>query len=61
VRAQLREAMFEWSRLHHNCATQSPVQHEHMIDIVEPPGILNGVWDEDDLETIFGKRFADRM
>ena len=60
IRADLHEAIFAWSRQHHNRTTLAPKTIEHMTDMVEPPGILIGVWDEQDFESIFGKPFSER-
>ena len=59
VRARLHEAIFEWSRRHHSRITLRPERIEQMTG-KEPPGILIGIWDEDDFEAEFGKPFAQR-
>ena len=52
-RAELHEAIFRWSRQHHN-RTLDHATVEKMTDAVEPPGILIGLWDEDEFAREFG-------
>ena len=59
VRQRLSDAIFAWSRRHHNRITLTAAQIENMTG-KEPPGILIGVWDEEDFRETFGKPFADR-
>jgi arylsulfatase A-like enzyme len=59
VRQRMHEAIFEWARRHHNRITVSAERIEQMSN-KEPPGILIGVWDEDDYEKKFGKPFGER-
>ena len=59
VWARLYEAIFEWSRKHHNRTTLTPERIEQMTG-GEPPGILIGIWDEAQFEDQFGKPFAER-
>lgn len=58
-RATMSQALFAWSRQHHNRITLSPDRIEAMTGR-EPPGILIGFWDEQEFEAEFGKPFADR-
>ena len=60
IRATLHEAIFEWSRRHHNRTTLTAERIEFMTDVVEPPGILIGVWDEQEFESLFNKPFSER-
>ena len=46
VRVRLHEALFAWSRRHHNRITKTPAQVDKMATGAEPPGILIGFWDE---------------
>lgn len=59
VRARLSSAIFEWARRHHNRITVTPECVEAMTG-KEPPGVVIGVWDEDDYQRVFGKPFAAR-
>lgn len=59
VRARLHDAIFEWARRHHNRITLSPERIEQMT-AREPPGIVIGIWDEQQYEDRFGKPFEDR-
>lgn len=59
IRRAMEERIFEWARRHHNRTTKS----YEMIDAVvgdEPPGIIIGVWDEEDYKDWLGHSFADR-
>ncbi len=49
VRKRLHEAMFGWSRRHHSRITRTPEQVERMTKAKEPPGVLIGFWDEDEI------------
>jgi len=49
VRARLHEALFAWARRHHTRITRTPQQVDRMARGGEPPGILIGFWDEDEL------------
>ena len=49
VRARLHEALFAWARRHHSRITRSPEQVDRMAAAGEPPGILIGFWDEDEI------------
>jgi len=53
-RARLADAIFTWARKHHNRITVSPERVNTMAGR-EPPGIIIGVWDEQDYEREFGK------
>ena len=55
-RARLADAIFAWARQHHNRITLSPERINTMAGR-EPPGIIIGVWDEQDYEKEFGKPF----
>jgi arylsulfatase A-like enzyme len=55
----MSQALFGWSRQHHNRITVSPERIAAMTG-KEPPGILIGFWDEDEFENVFGKPFAQR-
>ena len=59
VRARMHEAIFDWSRQHHSRITLRPERIEQMTG-KEPPGILIGVWDEENFEEVFGKPFDER-
>ncbi|MEO0938750.1 MAG: sulfatase-like hydrolase/transferase [Pseudomonadota bacterium] len=59
IRAELEAAIHKWSRRHHTRITLPPGRIEAMTGR-EPPGVLIGVWGEDDFEEVFGKPFADR-
>ena len=59
VRARLHEAIFAWSRRHHNRITMPAERVERMTG-GEPPGIIIGVWDEEDYARTFGQAFSDR-
>ena len=59
VRARMHEAIFDWSRQHHNRITLTPETIEEMTG-TEPPGILIGYWDEAEFEQVFDKPFEDR-
>ena len=48
ARERLTNALFDWARQHHNRITLTPERIEAMTG-GEPPGILIGFWDEDDL------------
>ncbi len=48
--ARLRELHFDWTRQHHNRITRSPEVVEAMTDAREPPGILIGYRDREELE-----------
>ncbi len=47
---RLKEIHFCWSRKHHARITCSPDTVEAMTDDVEPPGIMIGYWNQDELE-----------
>ena len=47
---RLKEIHFGWTREHHARITRSPETVEAMTDDVEPPGIMIGYWDLDELE-----------
>jgi arylsulfatase A-like enzyme len=49
TRARLHEALFSWSRKHHSRITRTPAQVDKMAAGGEPPGILIGYWDEDEI------------
>ncbi len=49
VRARLHEALFAWARRHHTRITRTPQQVDRMAEGGEPPGILIGFWDEDEI------------
>ncbi len=49
VRARLHEALFAWARRHHARITRTPQQVNRMAIGGEPPGILIGFWDEDEI------------
>jgi arylsulfatase A-like enzyme len=55
-RARLADAIFTWARKHHNRITVTPERVNQMAGR-EPPGIIIGVWDEQDYEKEFGKPF----
>lgn len=59
LRARMHEAIFDWSRQHHTRITLPPEQIEKRTG-GEPPGILIGIWDEQQFEEQFGKQFEDR-
>lgn len=59
IRTELEAAIHSWARRHHTRITLPPERIEAMTGR-EPPGVLIGVWDEDDFEEVFGKPFADR-
>jgi arylsulfatase A-like enzyme len=48
-RARLHEALFAWTRRHHNRITRTPQQVDRMAAGGEPPGIQIGYWDEDEM------------
>jgi arylsulfatase A-like enzyme len=48
-RARLHEALFAWARRHHSRITRTPAQIDRMAKSGEPPGILIGYWDEDEI------------
>jgi len=48
--ARMSEMHFEWSRKHHNRITRSASVIEKMADAKEPPGILIGYVDRDEVE-----------
>ena len=48
-RARLHEALFAWARRHHTRITRTPAQIDRMANAGEPPGILIGYWDEDEI------------
>ena len=48
ARERLTNALFDWTRQHHSRITLTPERIEAMTG-GEPPGILIGFWDEDDL------------
>ena len=59
-RARLHEALFAWARRHHSRITRTPEQVDRMANAGEPPGILIGFWDKDDIreagkKTVFPK------
>ena len=47
---RLKEIHFCWAREHHARITCSPDTVEAMTDDMEPPGIMIGYWDQDELE-----------
>ncbi|MCY3874185.1 MAG: alkaline phosphatase family protein [Rhodobacteraceae bacterium] len=47
---RLKEIHFCWAREHHARITCSPDMVEAMTDDVEPPGIMIGYWNQDELE-----------
>jgi arylsulfatase A-like enzyme len=47
--ARLYDALFEWARRHHCRITRTPEQVDRMAHAGEPPGILIGFWDEDEI------------
>ena len=47
---RLKEVHFGWTREHHARITRSPEMVETMTDDVEPPGIMIGYWDLEELE-----------
>jgi arylsulfatase A-like enzyme len=49
VRARLHEALFAWARRHHTRITRTPQQVDRMAQGGEPPGVLIGFWNEDEL------------
>jgi len=49
VRQRLRDAIFRWACRHHNRTTLTPQRIDSMAG-AEPPGILIGFWDEDEVE-----------
>jgi len=49
IRARLHEALFAWARRHHSRITRTPQQVDHMAKMSEPPGILIGYWDENEI------------
>jgi len=49
IRARLHEAMFAWARRHHSRITRTPAQVERMARSGEPPGVLIGFWDENEV------------
>jgi arylsulfatase A-like enzyme len=59
VRRRMHEAIFAWARRHHNRITRSPEQIEKMSGR-EPPGVLIGIWDEEEFERIYKKQFSQR-
>jgi len=59
IRAEREAAVHAWAKRHHSRITLAPERIEAMTGR-EPPGILIGVWDEDDFEEVFGKPFAER-
>ena len=48
---RLRECHFEWSRRHHTRTTKAAEQIEKMTDNQEPPGILIGYRDKEELHS----------
>lgn len=58
-RKRLREALFTWSRQHHNRITLTPERINRMSG-GEPPGVLIGFWDESEFEAVFRKPFNQR-
>jgi arylsulfatase A-like enzyme len=48
-RARLHEALFAWARRHHSRITRTPQQIDRMANAGEPPGILIGYWDEEEI------------
>jgi arylsulfatase A-like enzyme len=59
VRRRMHEAIFGWSRQHHNRITRSPEEIERM-SAREPGGILIGIWDESEFEKVYKKPFSER-
>jgi arylsulfatase A-like enzyme len=49
VRQRLRDAIFRWACRHHNRTTLTPQQIDARAG-TEPPGILIGFWDEEEVE-----------
>ena len=47
---RLKEIHFRWAREHHARITRSPDTVEAMTDDIEPPGIMIGYWNRDELE-----------
>ncbi len=59
VRKLMQKRIFEWASRHHNRTTRTHEQLEAITDS-EPPGILIGIWDEDDYENSFGHSYSQR-
>ena len=59
IQLRMHDAIFEWSRRHHTRITMHPDAVERMTD-KEPPGVLIGIWDEDEFQDEFSKPFGDR-
>lgn len=59
VRHRMHEAIFTWARRHHNRITLPPERIEQMTGR-EPPGILIGIWDEEQFAKEFHKPFDQR-
>ena len=59
IRLRMAAAIFEWARRPHNRITVDAERIERMTGR-EPPGIVIGIWDEDDYEKVFGKPFDAR-
>lgn len=59
IKRLMEERIFEWARRHHNRTTKS---FDILDSIVgdEPPGIIIGVYDEDDYEDWLGHSFSER-
>lgn len=49
IRLELHEALFAWARQHHTRITRTPEQIDRMAAGGEPPGILIGYWDEEEI------------
>ena len=45
----VNEALFAWARRYHSRITRTPQQVDHMAQMAEPPGILIGYWDENEI------------
>jgi len=57
---RLTKLHFEWSRRHHNRITLSAETIEKMADGKEPPGIMIGFADKEELEAV-GKKVPDHV
>jgi len=48
--SRLRELHFEWARRHHNRITRPAAIVEKMTDAKEPPGVMIGYWNQNELK-----------
>ncbi len=54
AKKRLYDALFEWARKHHSRTTVTNEEIEKRTG-KEPPGVIIGVWDEEEHQILFGE------